>query len=156
MQDFAAQHPSFWVVGFPIYFVALWLGVSFLISLAGGWWGLSKKYRTERAFPAHKKSFQRGQMRGGTGYNGVLTLGSDAEGVYLGVLFLFRVAHPPLFIPWSDVEVEESTRYFFFRVQRLRLGPNRILLMLREPLAQFLLAERPASAPQTSAMRWGI
>ena len=156
MQDFAAQHPSFWAAGFPIYFVALWLGVSFLISLAGGWWGLSKQYRTERTFPAHKKSFQRGQMRGTTAYNGVLTLGSDAEGVYLGVMFLFRCAHPPLFIPWSDVEVEAPTRYFFLRVQKLRLGPNRILLMLREPLAEFLLAERPESKAQASGIRWGI
>jgi hypothetical protein len=95
-------------------------------------------------------------MRGMTGYNGVLTLGSDAEGVYLGVMFLFRFAHPPLFIPWSDVAVEEPTRWFFFRVRKLRLGSGRILLKLREPLARFLLAERPTGAPTSSGIQWGI
>lgn len=156
MQESAQQHWPFWAVGFPIYFVGLWVGVSALISLAGGWWGLAKRYRTERTFPAHKRSLQRGQMRAGTGYNGVLTLASDAEGLYLGVMFLFRVAHPPLFIPWSEIEIEEPKRWLFFLVQRLRLGPDRIPLQLRERLAQFLLSERPVSESQRNGIRWGI
>jgi hypothetical protein len=78
-------------------------------------------------------------MRRLTGYRHVLNVGSDRIGVYLGVLFLFRVGHPPLFIPWTDIIVEQPKTWFFFRVQTMRLGPNEIPLKLRRSVVEFLL-----------------
>jgi hypothetical protein len=76
------------------------------------------------------------------GYNNVLTVASDSEGIYLGVLFLFRIAHPPLFIPWSEIEIETPQKKFFVSVQKLRLGPDRIPLRLRTKLVEFLQSEK--------------
>jgi hypothetical protein len=38
-------------------------------------------------------------------YRSCMTLGANARGLYLAVLPLFRIGHPPLFIPWTDVSV---------------------------------------------------
>lgn len=81
-------------------------------------------------------------MRLGVNYNSVLTLASDAEGIYMGVMVLFRIGHPRLFIPWGQIQVEEPRRWLFFMAQRLYLGPDRIPLRLRMRPAQFLLEPR--------------
>ena len=98
MAEWIQQNPSLAPVAFAAFFVGLWLVMGFVISLMGGWWSLAERYRTDRPFPAHVRRFQRGQMRFMINYNGVLTVASDAEGVYLGMMFLFRLGHPPLFV----------------------------------------------------------
>jgi hypothetical protein len=37
---------------------------------------------------------------------GAIRLGADAEGLYLSMSIVFRLFHPPLFVPWSDVRSE--------------------------------------------------
>jgi hypothetical protein len=145
MEEFIQHHPVLFAVGFAVYFVVLWAAVSCIVSLTGGWWGLAQRYRTERPFPAHKRRMQNGQMRLAVGYHNVLTLASDAEGIYLGVVFLFRLGHPRLFLPWTGVEIEAPKRWLFSNVQTLRLGPDRIPLRLRVTLVDFLRASKTSN-----------
>ena len=42
-----------------------------------------------------------------------LTVGADAKDLYLAVLFLFRIGHPPFFIPWTDISVTLTKRLVF-------------------------------------------
>jgi hypothetical protein len=42
-------------------------------------------------------------MRLNMQYNNCLTVGLSSQGMYLAVLFLFRIGHPPLVIPWKEV-----------------------------------------------------
>ena len=143
MQAFADSHPAlFWFSTF----IPLWLTVGYLVSLLSGWQSLADRYKTDRPFSSHKKWLQSAQMRFGVGYNNVLTAASDAEGIYLGVLVLFRMGHPPLFIPWSDIGLDEPRRFLFMKSRKFRLGPDGIPLRVREPLAQFLLQTNTAAA----------
>lgn len=80
-----------------------------------------------------------GRMRLSARYSGVLTLGADAEGLYLGVIFLFRVGHPRLFIPWSDVRAEPVKKRLFWTRQTLRIGRSDIPLELGLDTAKQLL-----------------
>jgi hypothetical protein len=92
--------------------------VAYLLAFIGGWWSLSLRYRTERQLP--KGSFVgSGSLRYIAGYHNVLRLGSDSEGMYL--TFWPRLAHPPLFIPWDQVEVGAPQR-IISRVQTLTIG----------------------------------
>jgi len=52
-------------------------------------------------------------MRWRLHYNNILTIGADEGGLYLGVLFLFRAGHPPLYIPWREISVVERQGWFF-------------------------------------------
>jgi len=107
---------------FPIYFVLLWLGIAALISYIGGWRALSKSFRAGEPFVGTKRYFQSGQMRWLVGYGNCLTVGANSDGLYLGILFLFRFVHPPLFIPWSEVSVRTKQNWLLGERVTFALG----------------------------------
>jgi hypothetical protein len=96
------------VIGwFLLLFIVAWLGTCALLSLMGGWHRLAKKFRATSEIDGEKYRFV--SMSLGTGlfpvrYRNSLFVTVGRSGVALSVLFPFRVLHPPLFIPWSDVE----------------------------------------------------
>jgi hypothetical protein len=88
---------------FPFFFTAMWILVSWTLAQMGGWALLATRYRTDQRFeggPLLGLSGAFGMAR----YNGVLRGAANSQGFYLAVMFLFRVAHPPLFIPWADLK----------------------------------------------------
>jgi hypothetical protein len=113
LQRFIDQHPTLFVAIFPVYFVTLWLLVGAIISFVGGWFSLSKLYRTRVPFNGAKWGGQSGQMRWLANYNNVLTLGVSQQGLYLASMFLFRFMHPPLLIPWSEIKVRRKKGWVF-------------------------------------------
>jgi hypothetical protein len=143
MPYFLNQHPALVALAFIAYFVLLWCAIGFSLSLLGGWRELAKTYRTERPFPPRALRLRSGAMRRGIGYHSVLTLGSDAEGLYLGVFLLFRLGHPRLFIPWNQVSVGQVGKRLFLPIQTLRLGSSRVPLTIRPRLVQQLLPRHP-------------
>jgi len=95
-------------------FVALWIGVIFLIALIGGWRSLAERYASGPGeYTGARWHMRSGTMRGGARYNNILTVGADARGLYLSVLFLFRPGHSPLFIPWDQIEMRERRGWMF-------------------------------------------
>ncbi len=109
-------HP---LVVIPLQIVLTLVVVLYLVSFFSGWRSLSEYYRTDRPMPTGSFTSS-GQFRFLMRYNNALRLGSDAEGLYLG--FWPRLAHPPLFIPWSEIEVRPARRVLFFPMQTLVLG----------------------------------
>ncbi len=83
---------------------------------------MSRFYRLQDTFDGKRWHLRSGSM-GLANYNGCLTLGSDAGGLYLAVLFMFRPGHPPLLIPWGEVTAEGRRMLFLF---------NRVTLRFRE------------------------
>ncbi len=107
---------SNWIYSSPILFVGIWVFVSYLISVIGGWGALAKHYPAESTFSG--EMFRRGSGRLGMGnYGGCLTLGTNVKGLYLAVAFIFRVGHPPLFVPWQDITAKPQPGRFFPRVE---------------------------------------
>ncbi len=95
---------------FPLEFVLLafavaWIGILNLLARAGGWSSLAEFYRFSETFEGDRWRFQSAQMRWGVNYGNVLTVGANARGFYLAPLLPFRIAHPALFIPWTDISV---------------------------------------------------
>jgi len=133
------SHPEWMPVILPAYFVTLWLFVSFILSHIGGWATLAKQYRLQRPFTGAKWHFQSGQMRLLAGYSRCLTAGCNTDGLYLGILFLFRFAHPPLFLPWNEISVQRKKIWLFGDYVRLELGHElQIPLWIRGSLADKL------------------
>ena len=112
-QRFIDQHPSLFAAIFPVYFITLWFLVGTTNSFVGGWFSLSRTYRTVVPFNGAKWNMQSGRMRWLANYNNVLTLGASQEGLYLACMFLFRFMHPPLLIPWSEINVQREKGWVF-------------------------------------------
>lgn len=121
---------------FLIVFICLWLFISVSISYISGWWSLSQYYQAKTYNLKRIWRFQSVIMRMMTRYGGCINVGVTDKGLFLSVLFLFRVGHPPLLIPWEDISVERYNSFFIKGVKlRFSRVPN-VPLRLREKLAR--------------------
>jgi hypothetical protein len=141
LQHWIDQHPAVFAAIFPIYFLCLWFLVGAILSLVGGWFSLSKRYRTRVPFNGAQWRGRSGQMRWLTNYNRVLTLGASQEGLYLACMFLFRFMHPPLLLPWSEIKVRRKKGWVFEYVIFTMGHELAIPLRIRAKLAERLRNE---------------
>lgn len=124
------------IVGlFLIIFPAIWCFVCFLISAIGGWGRLAKRFATEEV---PKEAVTKKRVSGRVGvanYNRVLTLHFTKAGFFMEVMPLFRMGHPRLFIPWSEVSGVHSERFFGIEMEKIKIGdPTVATLYLRKDL----------------------
>lgn len=137
-------------VGVVLCFLALVTVTSFFVALWSGWRLLAERYRCEREFTGERWRFQSGRMRGGCGYNNCLTLGANAEGLYMSVILPW---HPPLFIPWVEITVREEQQWWgngtVFTLGRETQIPLRVF----KSMGDKLLAQEPGV--QEDALRAG-
>jgi hypothetical protein len=135
MQNWLDQHhTALWII-IPCYALALWLLVSAVISFTGGWATLATRFRLKVPFMGGRWTGQSGQMRWIASYGNCLTVGGNAQGLYLATMLLFRFRHPPLLIPWEEVRVSRR-QIMFLRYVRFGLGREiDIPLHLRPKLA---------------------
>lgn len=92
---------------FLIAFTTLWILMCFTLSLWGGWSLLTDRYRGTLSKTEAKWRFESASMRRMAAYPGCLKFSVGREGLGISILFLFRVGHPPLLIPWTDITVHE-------------------------------------------------
>jgi hypothetical protein len=141
--EISFQNPLF----IALFAICLWVSVSFFIALIGGWFELGRIYRATHPFAGPLWRFQDAQFRLLTGYRNILTAGASAEGLYLAVFLPFRIAHPPLFIPWQDISVRPG-RVLWFRVYKFefRQAPS-VRMQLREKLGKKIQIAAASSWP---------
>jgi hypothetical protein len=124
---------------FPIFFIAMWFGVGYLVSFMSGWFALSKRFRKQSEPYGETRSagpfFYTVYTRFWTHYSSVIGMTAAKDALYLSVLFLFRVGHPPLRIPWDEIQLSR-TKYFWRSYVVLTLG--------REEQIPFRISERMA------------
>ena len=129
------------------FIVGMFALVSYFLSWVGGWRRLARDYRLERSGGFPSRPFVSGVM-GWVNYRGCLTVGGDARGLYLAVLLPFRVGHPPLCIPWSDVHDRVREKWFFAHWDTMSVGPERVKLHIpssaMKPLDGYLPPARQA------------
>jgi hypothetical protein len=95
----------------PLLFAAFWCGVVYLLSHLGGWAQLALKFRAHDLPNGQRFGWQSARI-GRTRYNNALTIFTSKQGLYLQPFILFRLAHPPLLIPWSEVKHPQVQRLF--------------------------------------------
>lgn len=132
---------------FVLFFVGLWMLISVVISHVGGWQELAGIYSSADPFQGRRWPVQSGQMRW-AGYNNALTVGANARGLHLSVLFLFRLGHPPLFIPWEEISAENKRQWLRSRVELRFARASGVPLVISKGLAERIAAEAG------SAFRW--
>ena len=127
--------------------VVLWVVVSALVGQLTGWASLARRFRFRGQFAGPTWHWQSGRMRWLMGYNSSLIVGANTDGLYLATLWLFRIGHPPLLIPWNEISVS-GAKLLWARGVRLQLGRERpVPLWLRDKLADKLRAAAGAVWP---------
>lgn len=135
----------------PIFIAIVGMFTFTWISKIGGWSKLAKKFRSQYPFAGRTWNFRSARMRWSTNYNGCLTVGADQSGLFLTMFFLFRFAHPPLFIPWNEITNTGTQRILFLKFVQLKLGnEEQIPFTIQESLANELQMEAGMNWPQQS------
>lgn len=103
---------EFYPALFPLVFVAFWVGICLLLSASGGWARLARQYPLNSLSSFDKWHFQ-GCRVGWVGYNGCVTFGTNFNGIYVGLWWIFRPGHPPMEIPFSDISGQLKHGWLF-------------------------------------------
>ncbi|MEM6326885.1 MAG: hypothetical protein AAF791_07180 [Bacteroidota bacterium] len=137
------------VLGFAVVFPAFWSSVVWLIGT--NWRRLARDYPADR-WPedGHTVSWQSASL-GLANYSGVLTFVAAEDGLYIRPMWMYRAGHPPVRIPWTEVETVERGALFG---TRLRLANGRTLTV-RKRLGEAIRAAIEAHESTGPAPRLG-
>lgn len=111
MGDFLSRNPWVLAVLFPVFFVTLWVVILNFIGKVSGWASLAERYRLADPFQGETWSFQSAQMRYLSHYNGCLTFGASAQGMYAAGWGPFRIGAASLLVPWGELTIAEKKRW---------------------------------------------
>jgi hypothetical protein len=109
-----------WVLAVGIN-LAIWRWVS-------GFPQLVKHYGLRSPFVGQKWSWQSTAI-GWMSYRSCITLGVNATGLYIAPWAIFRAGHPPILIPWSELQVDRPQWWWLMRMYPLRTNacPNVVI-----------------------------
>lgn len=139
-----------------LFVVALWSVSMFLVGLLTGWSALARRFRRESEPYGDSKTagpfFYTVYMRYWTHYSSVIRLTAAADALYASVLFFIRPGHPPLRIPWNEIQFA-STKRFLRTYIVLTLGSSEhIPMRISERMASNLgIFDRFPAAPSALA-----
>ena len=108
---------------FPM-FALMWVSISALLSMLGGWTSLAGEFRATQRTDGQRFRFVSGSMGARVfpvNYGGCLFVTVNETGFGLSILLPFRLLSPPLFIPWSQVASAETKRFLFVNRAIVRL-----------------------------------
>lgn len=116
--------------------------ICFLMAVFSGWYSLAKRFtaqsepygQTKSAGPFSYTVY----MRFWGHYSSVIRITAADDGLYLAVIFPFRLGHPPLSIPWKEIQLSRTT-FFWRRYVVFTLGnEERIPLRISPRMARNL------------------
>lgn len=142
MQADPSQLPPYILVIMATVSFAVFYFMSFLPSVLSGWHTLSKRFRAESEPYGATKSAgpfpYTVYTRYWSHYSFIIRMTAAEDALYLSVLFFLRIGHPPLRIPWNEIQLSKTT-YFMQPLILLTLGEQeRIPMRISERMARKL------------------
>ncbi|WOF44836.1 hypothetical protein KNJ79_08105 [Sphingopyxis indica] len=110
-------------LGFPLFFVAMWLFIARILSWAG-WSKFLPAFAWDRPVPDHVRRHSLatmviGRFPGGVSYRNAVSVWIDERGFYLRPMILFRLFHPLLHIGWDQVASIEPRKTLWIKAHQL-------------------------------------
>lgn len=128
-----------------LFLVALFAAVlsiaGLLSSILAGWYALSRHFRALSEPYGQTKSagpFFYGVKMRWTNYANVVRIVAAEDAIYISMMFLLRLGHPPLRIPWKEIKIGR-TKFLWRRYVVLTLGDREhIPMRISERMARNL------------------
>jgi hypothetical protein len=102
------------VACYAVFFIAVFSITGFGIATLTGWSALAKRFRAGPGPYGECKTagpfLYTVYLRYWTHYSSVIRLTAAADAMYLSVLLPFRIGHPPLRIPWDEIQFGRARR----------------------------------------------
>jgi hypothetical protein len=104
----------------PLFFVVFLCLISLLASWFTGWHALIRRFRAASGPYGDVRTagpfFYSIYFRFSSHYGGIIRLTAAQDALYLSMLFPFRIGHPPLRIPWEEIQFSRINTFFRSRV----------------------------------------
>jgi hypothetical protein len=113
--------PAFLPLLFPFVFSAFWCFVCFMLGFVSGWQRLALAYATDQAPRGTAFSWQSGYV-GAVRYGNCLNVRVAPEGLFLSTVWLFRLGHKPLLVPWDAIHNPQPRQVLWFHFTRFQIG----------------------------------
>lgn len=120
-----------WIIAlFPLFFVGIWLLVVGLLATLGGWGALARRYPDPGdaargnllVLGGSSLMMRRAPIPFPVTYKRCVTVTLSGVGLHLRVMAFFRFRHPPLLIPWEQVERMEAGHFLAWRTLTVHAG----------------------------------
>jgi len=95
-----------------LFAVTVFVIIHFAMSRLSGWNKLAQRFRATEPCTGESWGWQSAVFRGWIQYKHHLTFGADMHGLSISIIRIFGFFHPPLRIPWSEVQVETKKKFF--------------------------------------------
>ena len=105
---------------FPFFFIGMWILISYTLSKKG-WQDLAEKYEAPGNFTGASAGWISAGING-VDYKNCLILKYNGQGMHLVPIFLFRLFHKPIFIPWNEIKDVRKKKVFFIELNELIIG----------------------------------
>lgn len=112
---------------FPVFLIGMFVFVSFSLSKKG-WSDLAARYQFDGVFKGERVGIISAAING-VNYKNCLVLKYNNEGFYLRPLFVFRLFHKPLLIPWKAIKDIRDKKIFFIQLTELVIGEPAIAIL---------------------------
>jgi len=133
MQAGTLDNPLTSNLGIALFCIIFVCGVGFLISLQSGWFSLGRRFKQQSDPYGDTKTagpfFYTVYMRWWSKYSSMIRLTAAGDALYLSILFPLRIGHPPLRIPWDEIQFARTK--FFFRTYLMRTLGNEEKIPMR-------------------------
>ncbi len=128
--------------GIAIFIAILWCAVCFLVSFMTGWFSLGRRFKRQSDPYGETRTagpfFYGVYMRFWGHYSSVIRLTAAADALYASVLFPLRPGHPPLRLPWNEIQIGKA-KFLWRSYVLLTLGnQERIPMRISERMARNL------------------
>lgn len=127
----------------PLIAFAAWWAIFLFIARFGGWSALAEVYATDEEFDGAKASMQSVALqRYGfpAGYNNIAIIGADASALRLSLPIFFRLHHPPLKIPFSDIAAKTRSILGFKRIELTASRAPGVKIVISKARADWIAA----------------
>ncbi len=134
----------FWWL-FPLFFIAMWLFVCFIIAQVG--WNRMLDFKTHSAPQGQIFSFQSATV-GGAEYKGALNCIVTPSGLYMRPFAIFGVFHAPLFIPYSAFGAHKTQKVLWGEVTLFPIQTSRsqnVPITIQSPALRAAVAQAIAN-----------
>lgn len=139
---------------------AVVLGLGLLFHLLARWWGwheLVARFPDREPGDARTWSYRDIRFGAVSGFNGIICLQANADGLRVSVPFPFSLTLKPFYVPWSEIRGVEQYQVFFRRAfVRLLLQRTTLSLSFDRDLAKEILQEMPKPITQADPPRQDV
>ena len=112
----APPNPLYFLIAFPL----LWFAVTMMLSFLSGWFGLMERYPDRDETSVVTLANQSGSL-GFVSMRGILKLSVCPSGLRIGIMRIFGPFCRDFLVPWNEITVTRSNRYFW-KVAKLSFG----------------------------------